>query len=644
MWAGPSNEKKIFAKDDFRITHCELLRAMMCMPNDKAPGPDGVTAEIFKLGGQSLASVMCPLYKVVAVYGMVPSDWNTAALQLIWKAKGRRDDVEMYRPIALTSIFRKVLEKIIMPKLKGLESRLDIAQGGFKKGRSTYDLILALDMIVKSSNRKKESCWQAFLDIKGAYDSVNRDMLWQKCRRMGIKGGLHNLLKCLFDYASVVVRIGGQKSRKIFLGRGLLQGSLLSPLLFNIFIDSLPRILRRKHPSYSIGGCRINSLLYADDIVLISSSRDKLQNMMDTCEQHSIRHEYVFSPPKCEIISPTVERYSGLKLYGEEVRQSSYFKYLGVPVTERGIDVSSLCVNGISRAIKTANLFATIGCNGGGFSPATSRWILTTFVRPQMEYGLGLTFLGIGLEKVLNKAWCGIWRKALSLPQHTSGPAILKMMGVSDMRFRVRKLNALMMIRASKADATSLTGFLYRYAVIGAGRRTKKSLIVRSERNPILRGGQFKNKNWKVVEEEYTKNLDPKTLKVTAARIKRDIRDMDRFLKHHPLISTHKSVVRKLILWRVGVIPGKPKICQGCNSGTQTSRDHVIECSGLQKDLGNIIKISTEGINTLDTALDDKKIWRIPSVWTKVKRGDQIVWSKCLGRMWNFCYERDPMA
>ena len=71
------------------------------MPNNKAPGPDGVTAEILKLDGQSQESVMCPLYNAISVYGMVPSEWNVAALQLIWKAKGRRDDVEMYRPIAL---------------------------------------------------------------------------------------------------------------------------------------------------------------------------------------------------------------------------------------------------------------------------------------------------------------------------------------------------------------------------------------------------------------------------------------------------------------------------------------------------------------------------------------------------------------
>ena len=153
-----------------------------------APGPDGVTAEILKLGGQALISVMYPLYRAVRAWGLVPSGWNAAALHLIWKAKGRRDDVDKYRPIALTSVFRKVLERTITVRLHAFGDGLDIAQGGFRKGKSTYDLILALDMIVKDRHRKRKPGWQAFLDIKGAYDSVNRDLLWKRYNKVGIKG------------------------------------------------------------------------------------------------------------------------------------------------------------------------------------------------------------------------------------------------------------------------------------------------------------------------------------------------------------------------------------------------------------------------------------------------------------------------
>ena len=641
-WNYPPNEKIVVGKDTW-LTYTQLLRIVMHMPNNKAPGPDGVLAEILKLGGQAMVSVMYPLYKAICGCGLVPSDWNAAALQLIWKAKGRRDDVEMYRPIALTSIFRKVLEKTMMPRLTNLVDRLDIAQGGFRKGKSTYDMILTLDMIVKDSIRKKRPMWQAFLDIKGAYDTVNRDILWQRCRRLGIKGGVYNLLRSLFNCASVMVRIGGQVSRRIHLGRGLLQGSLLSPILFNVFIDTLPRLLRRKHPCYSLGGCKVNSLLYADDIVLVSSSRNTLQSMLDMCELHSISHGYIFSPPKCEVVAPPTERNPGLSLYGQEVRQTQSFKYLGVPVTDKGINDYCMCVEGITRAVKTANLLATVGCNGSGFPPATNRWILTTLVRPQMEHGLGLTFLGTGLENTLNKAWCRMWRKALSLPPTTSGPAILKMMGVTDMAYRARKLNALMSIRACRANPNTLQGILHRYATTGAGRKTKKSLIVRSIRNPLTSSISMNPRNRKCEETIYLKELGSKLVQTMAIKIRRSGRKIDSFLRRSTHLPALKEVARKLVLWRTGVIPGKPKVCQGCDTGSIASRDHIIICSGLKEALeANVGEKGMEENNTLDVALNDSKIWRNPEIWTKIKKGHQAVWCKCLGRTWVQECEKSP--
>lgn len=60
--------------------------------------------------------------------------------------------------------------------------------------------------------------------------------------------------------------------------------------------------------------------------------------------------------------------------------------------------IAGLCIEGIARAVKTANLFNVMGCNGTEVSPTKRRWILKSFVRPQVEYGLGLTYLGISLE------------------------------------------------------------------------------------------------------------------------------------------------------------------------------------------------------------------------------------------------------
>ena len=175
------------------------------------------------------------------------------------------------------------------------------------------------------------------------------------------------LLRGLFDGAAVAVRIRGQMSRRIPMGRGLLQGSLLSPMLFNVFIDSLPRVLRRRHPGFLLGSCRANSFLYADDIVLVSSSEKHLQSMLDTCEQHGIEHGYVFSPSKCEIIAPEGAQTSYLRMYEEQVKQSPRFKYLGSRSTIKALTQRGCAVRAFLGQLRLPACYTLWDAMGQGF-------------------------------------------------------------------------------------------------------------------------------------------------------------------------------------------------------------------------------------------------------------------------------------
>lgn len=80
-------------------------------------------------------------------------------------------------------------------------------------------------------------------------------------------------------------------------------------------------------------------------------------------------------------------------MYEEQVKQFLRFEYLGIPFNYKGIDIAGLCIEGTTRVAKTANLSNRVGCDGTGVSPMVGRWILTSLVRPQMEYGLGATYL-----------------------------------------------------------------------------------------------------------------------------------------------------------------------------------------------------------------------------------------------------------
>ena len=162
---------------------------------------------------------------------------------------------------------------------------------------------------------------------------------------------------------------------------------------------------------------------------------------------------------QCEVVAPFHRRgsHSTVKLYGTPLKEVHRYKYLGLPFGAKGLDTGRMCEVSIAKGICTASLFHSIGCNGGGFSPAVCRRVLTSFVQPSMEYGMALVNLRKGEQVAVDNAWFQILSKTLSMPATACGSAILKVLGVPPMTFRASKLNVGFMARIYDAQPDALT-------------------------------------------------------------------------------------------------------------------------------------------------------------------------------------------
>jgi len=121
----------------------------------------------------------------------------------------------------------------------------------------------------------------AFLDLAEAFDRVNRNQLWQILNRRGIPYHLTAVItrKSLYKITSVQIDTGRKILEKIYINQGLRQGCKLSPAVFNIYIDDLLRNWKHKADAGILlkRNLYLNTLLFADDQVVIKGSEDKLQ-------------------------------------------------------------------------------------------------------------------------------------------------------------------------------------------------------------------------------------------------------------------------------------------------------------------------------------------------------------------------------
>jgi hypothetical protein len=419
------------------------------LPSRKAPGSDHITAEMLRPIAHHLSKVLEPFLNLCFRHSWIPIAWRTAQVVPIYK-KDDPNNPANYRPISLTSTFRKLLERLLLPDLLSNMHALDIAQGGFRRQRGVLDQAFNLHTLIQQYRQQYDQPpTLAFLDIKAAYDSVSRDLIWTTLRPQ-LPHRLYLLIKHMFDDIQLSVISNNYESASIYPRKGVLQGSILSPMLYAIFINSLPKVLRigctqpllirtltpprRPHTEDGILTIQrnsrrdkrldrnitiINSLLYADDVALIGSSNDVV-TMLRRAEQHSNQHQYKWHPTKSIIINPS-ESFT-YSLYGQPLTIATTFKYLGIPFNKYGIQQSTLLQNNINKATLRMQQLRFFGVHMYSLGLLIAISAYSQFIRPILEFGLCLLDLNYQQKKNLQQAQTLCIKKSLNFKESSKPP------------------------------------------------------------------------------------------------------------------------------------------------------------------------------------------------------------------------------
>ena len=274
------------------------------------------------------------LFNSMLSHGYLPSPFYNSVLTSIVKDKlGSIHDKSNYRPIALSNTVAKLFEIVL---LRRMENHVDSSphQFGFKQKHSTDACVFLLKEMIRFYMKHGSPVFVCFMDASKAFDRVNHKTLFSKLIDKSIPFYLLRILSLWYRFQRICIKWNNVKTDFIGVNNGIRQGSILSPFLFNIYMDNLSLGLNELDVGCYFNNILVNHLFYADDIILLCPSHGGLQNLIDVCQRFGMVCDVLFNEKKTVCMVFKAKRYKQFyfhEFYLNEkpLKYVTNYKYLG---------------------------------------------------------------------------------------------------------------------------------------------------------------------------------------------------------------------------------------------------------------------------------------------------------------------------
>lgn len=333
---------------DSDISLYELCIGVKKLKTCKAAGPDGVTNEfLINLPGNWLLFIV-NFFNRILQSEVVPDSWSDIILRMLHK-KGSLIDPNNYRPIALLNTITKLFTLIMnrrVYKWAEVNKKLPESQAGFRSKRSTVDHIFTLNTLIQSRLRiKGGKLYTLFVDLKSAFSSVKHNLLWKKLYSQGLSSKIINIFGNLYSKANLRVRTSEGLSERCAVLCGVLQGEVMSPLFFALFIADIEKFLISK----GVRGVSLNHhieiimLAFADDMVFMADTPVWLRRIIKHLEEYFQLNGLEVNIKKTNIVVfqkggfAHKAKLSKFLFNGKPIEFAKTYTYLGVTFNQSGL-------------------------------------------------------------------------------------------------------------------------------------------------------------------------------------------------------------------------------------------------------------------------------------------------------------------
>ena len=379
----PQEVREQAINEPFQIK--ELEKGLI-INKQSAPGLDKIPYEIYSNLPSEAKEILLQLFNKIWNNIALPNSCKHTILVPILKPNKDPHDTKSYRPIALLPCFIKIMEKMIKDRLNWFTEKHKILPpfiSGFRQGRSAIDNVVHLENTIQKNINNKNHSLAVFVDIAHAYDDVDIEGLMFKLASRGLHGRMLSFLHLYLTNRTYQVRINNQLSQIKTINKGLPQGSILSPLLFNIMMSDIPT------------NAYVEILTYADDIVIFTSGKNtkilgkKIQEYLDTLNIWFEKWGFTLSWSKTipVLFTKSTKPYlPTLKLKDKTLTYATSHKFLGM-IFDSKLLWHPHVENIVARCKRKLNFLKCLSGTKWGSTTKSLLTVYRSYIRSLLDYG-----------------------------------------------------------------------------------------------------------------------------------------------------------------------------------------------------------------------------------------------------------------
>ena len=430
----------------------EIDHAVNKLKIKKSAGLDNLTAEHLKYGGNSIIVWLTEILNAIVDMEQIPACLKLGITIPIYKGRGKDPlNTNSYRGITINSAISKVLETLILDRLEPLFMEAGVPhpnQSAYRKSVSCADAIFATQEVINRYLLEGGKVYMCLYDLEKAYDSVEFSVLLKRLFQVGVNSKTWRILRSWYTDGQSSVRLGQHVSPPFALGRGVRQGSILSPALFLLIMDPLLRQLQSLSIGASVNNMYVGGFIHADDIRTLASTTSTLEAQISTVKRFTEHNFLKLNSSKCEIVA---FKKTSTRMNEERIEVSECTFSLGGSATCLGYqwkdDLSSSRAIQIrvQKARKAYFQYGSIYAFQGKLSPVSCCSIVETCVLPVLLYGVENWVLSPESIRMLDSFQGEIAKRILRLPKWYSNTAAIVALGWNSLHYvcTIRKLRFL---------------------------------------------------------------------------------------------------------------------------------------------------------------------------------------------------------